>query len=153
MHRRLDRSETKLDVPDDYLRKLGAVGGMMARVAQVDNILLDKELDRMTSIVETGWGIMSILQTGWGLSHEAALFVIDIAMSEVSKNFDYLRMSREFYEIATPAERINLIELLFAVANADGRISNDEFSEIRTIADYLLLSSNRVDEAYSKFVQ
>jgi uncharacterized tellurite resistance protein B-like protein len=149
---RLDRSKTKLDIPDDHLRKLGTVGGMMARVAQVDNVLLDKELDKMTSIVETGWGIMSILQTGWGLSREAALFVIDVAMSEVSKNFDYLRMSRNFYDIATPAERVNLLELLFAVANADGRISSDEFSEIRTIADYLLLSSNRVDEAYSKIV-
>lgn len=153
MRRRLDSSQTKLDIPDDYLRKLGTVGGMMARVAQVDHVLLDKELDRMTSVVETGWGTMSILQTGWGLSREAALFVVDVAMSEVSKHFDYLRMSREFYEIATPAERVNLLELLFAVANADGRISNEEFSEIRTIADYLLLSSNRVDEAYSKFVQ
>jgi len=153
MRRRLDRSQTKLDIPDDHLRKLGTLGGMMARVAQVDHVLLDKELDRMTSIVETGWGMMSILQTGWGLSREAALFVVDVAMSEVSKNFDYLRMSREFYEIATPAERVNLLELLFAVANADGRISNEEFSEIRSIADYLLLSSNRVDEAYSKFVQ
>ena len=73
-------------------------------------------------------------------------------MSEVSKNFDYLRMSRDFYDITTPAERANLLELLFAVANADGQISNDEFNEIRSIADYLLLSSNRVDEAYSKFV-
>lgn len=51
-----------------------------------------------------------------------------------------------------PAERANLLELLFAVANADGQISNDEFNEIRTIADYLLLSSNRVNEAYSKIV-
>jgi uncharacterized tellurite resistance protein B-like protein len=51
-----------------------------------------------------------------------------------------------------PAERANLLELLLAVANADGQISNDEFNEIRTIADYLLLSSNRVNEAYSKIV-
>jgi uncharacterized tellurite resistance protein B-like protein len=153
MRRRLDLDEPKLEIPDEYLRKLGTVGGMMARVAQVDNVILEKEMDKMTSIVETGWGVMSILQTGWGLSREAAIFVIDVAMSEVSRNFDYLRMSREFFDIATPSERANLLELLFAVANADGRISNDEFREIRMIADYLLLSSNRVDEAYSKFVQ
>ena len=79
--------------------------------------------------------------------------MVDVAISEVSKNFNYLRMSRDFYEIATPAERAKLLELLFAVANADGQISNDEFNEIRTIADYLLLSSNHVNEAYSKIVQ
>ncbi len=153
IRRRMESGEAKLDIPDDYLRKLGTIGGMMARVAQVDNIVLEKEMDKMGSIAETGWGAMSILQTGWGLSSEAAAVVIEIAMSEVSKNFDYLRMSRDFFDIATPAERADLLELLFAVANADGHISNDEFNEIRTIADYLLLSNHRVNEAYSKIVQ
>jgi uncharacterized tellurite resistance protein B-like protein len=125
----------------------------MARVAQVDSVVLETEMDKMNSIAATGWGTMSILQTGWGLSNEAAVFVIQVAISEVSKNFDYLRMSRDFFDISTPAERADLLELLFAVANADGQISNDEFNEIRSIADYLLLSSDRVDEAYSKFVQ
>jgi uncharacterized tellurite resistance protein B-like protein len=143
MRRRLDLSQRNLNIPDDYLRKLGTIGGMMARVAQVDNIVLEKEIDKMTSIAETGWG----------LSSEVAALVIEIATSEVSKNFDYLRMSRDFFDIATPAERADLLELLFAVANADGHISNDEFNEIRTIADYLLLSTNRVNEAYSKIVE
>ena len=74
-------------------------------------------------------------------------------MPEVSKNYDYLRMTRIFFQTSAPAERTDPLELLFAVANADGHISNDEFNEIRTIADYLLLSSNRVQEAYSKIVQ
>jgi uncharacterized tellurite resistance protein B-like protein len=153
IRRRMDLGEAALDIPDDYLRKLGTIGGMMARVAQVDNIVLEKEMEKMSSIAATGWGALSILQTGWGLSSEAAALVVEVAMSEVSRNFDYLRMSRDFFDIATPAERADLLELLFAVANADGHISNDEFNEIRTIADYLLLSSNRVNEAYSKIVQ
>lgn len=74
-------------------------------------------------------------------------------MLEASKNFDYLSMSRDFFDIATPAERVDLLGLLFAVANADGQISNDEFNKIRTIANYLLLSNNRVNEAYAKIVQ
>jgi uncharacterized tellurite resistance protein B-like protein len=122
-------------------------------VVQVDHIVLVNELEKMKSIAETGWGTMSILQTGWGLSSQAAALVIDAAMSEVSKDFDYLCMSRDFYDIATPAERANLLELLFAVANADGQIFKDEFNEILTIADYFLLSSHRVNEAYSKIVQ
>jgi uncharacterized tellurite resistance protein B-like protein len=74
-------------------------------------------------------------------------------MPEVRKKFDYLRMSRDSFEISTPDERANLLELLFAVANADGHIPNDEFNEIRRIAGYALLSSNRVYEAHSKIVQ
>jgi uncharacterized tellurite resistance protein B-like protein len=62
-------------------------------------------------------------------------------------------MSRDFYDIATPAERANPLELLFAMANADGQIFNDEFNDIRKIVDYLLLSSNHVNETYSKIVQ
>jgi uncharacterized tellurite resistance protein B-like protein len=153
MRRRLDLDETNLDIPDEYRRKLGTVGGMMARVAQVDSIVWEKEMDKMISIVETGWGIMSILKTGWGLSHEASLFVMDVAMSEVSKNFDYLRMSRDFFDSTTNVERANLLDLLFAVANADGRVSHEEFKEIRIIADYLLLSSNQVEEAYARLAQ
>jgi uncharacterized tellurite resistance protein B-like protein len=152
MRRQMDLDATQLDIPDEYLRKLGTIGGMMARVAQVDNIVLDKELEKITSIIETGWGVMSILQTDWGLSSESADFVINIAVAEVSKSFDYLRMSRDFFDITTPKERNNLVELLFAVANADGTISNAEFKEIRTIADYLVLSRSRVDETYLKII-
>ena len=153
MRRRMDLNETKLDISDEYLRKLGSIGGLMARVAQIDHIVLQEELDKMTSIAETGWGTMSILQTGWGLSPDAAMFVMEVAMAEVSRNFDYLRMSRDFFEISTLAERANLLELLFTVANADGQVSHHEFEEIRTIADYLLMNRNHVNEAYSRIAQ
>ena len=78
--------------------------------------------------------------------------MINIAVAEVSKSFDYLRMSRDFFDISIPKERNNLVELLFAVANADGTISNAEFKEIRNIADYLVVSRSRVDEAYLKII-
>jgi uncharacterized tellurite resistance protein B-like protein len=140
VRRRLDMGEANLEIPDEDLRKLSTVGGMMARVAQRDGVVIEKEIDKITSI----------LQINWGLSREAATFVIEVAMSEVSRNFDYLRMSREFLDITTLAERANLLDILFAVANADGKVSNDELEEIREIADYLLLSDNKVDEAHSK---
>ena len=103
-------------------------------------MVIEKELDTITSI----------LQTGWELSREAATFVGEVAMSESIKNFDYLRMTREFLEITTPAERANLLDVLFSVAYVDGKVSNDELKEIRSIADYLLLSDNRVNDAYSR---
>lgn len=55
MRRCMDMGEPSLDIPDAHLRKLGTIGGMMARVAQVDHIVREDELEKMTSIAETGW--------------------------------------------------------------------------------------------------
>lgn len=140
VRRRLDLGEANLEISDEDLRKLSAVGGLMARVAKTDGVVLEKETDKITSI----------LQTSWGLSLEAATFVIEVAMTEVDSNFDYLRTSREFVGTTTPPERVSLLDVLFAVAAADGKVSKDELKEIHKIADYLLLSDNRVQEAYSR---
>ena len=140
VRRRLDLGETNMEIPDDELRKLSLVGGLMARVAKVDNVVLEDETNR----------ILSMLESDWGLSHEAASFVTEVALAETQADFDYLRMSREFLEIVAPTERARLLDILFAVANADGKVSSAERQEIRKIADYLLMSSNLVAEAYLK---
>jgi uncharacterized tellurite resistance protein B-like protein len=59
-------------------------------------------------------------------------------------------MAREFSELTTSDERGKLLELLFAVANADGIVSSSELQEITYIADYLLLSHDRVERTYLK---
>ena len=142
VRRRLDLGEGKVEIADEELRKLSMAGGLMARVAQVDHVVLDEEKDKITST----------LQTNWGLSREGAAFVTEVAMAEGAAHFDYLRMSREFIGITHAAERINFLEVLFAVANADGKISNEEIKEINEIADYLLVRRDRVVEARSKFI-
>jgi len=139
----IDSGERNLEIPDEELRKLSMAGGLMARVAQIDNVVLEKEKDKITSI----------FQTNWGINQEGAAFVVEVALAEGSANFDYLRMSREFTEITQPAERASFLDILFAVANADEKISDDELKEIYHIADYLLMSSNRVMEARSKFIK
>ncbi|HJS19920.1 MAG TPA: TerB family tellurite resistance protein, partial [Anaerolineales bacterium] len=140
MRRRLDLGEANLEIPEDELRKLSLIGGLMARVAKVDKIVLEDEMNK----------IRSMLKSDWGLSDEAAAFVTEVATSDASADMDYLRMSREFLEVTIPAERANLLDILFAVANADGAITSAERHEIHKIADYLLMSSDSVEAAYSK---
>ena len=140
VRRRLDLLASDIAIPDDELRKLSLVGGMMAHVARVDHVIMENETEKITSILETNWG----------LSRDAAAFVMDCAISEVSQDFDYLRMTREFTELTTPSERNKLIDLLFAVANADGDVSNEELLEITYLADYLLLSLDKVNKALLK---
>jgi uncharacterized tellurite resistance protein B-like protein len=139
----LDLGEADLEISDEDLRKQSAVGGLMARVAKTDGVVIEKETEK----------ISSILQTNWGLSLEAATFVIEVALSEGGSHFDYLRMSRELVETTTPSERAGLLDVLFAVAAADGNVSNNELKEIHKIADYLLLSENLVQEAHARIAQ
>jgi uncharacterized tellurite resistance protein B-like protein len=140
VRRRLDLIKSDIVIPDQELRKLSLVGAMMAYVARVDRIILEGEIEKITSILETTWG----------LSREAATFVMQCAIADVSRDFDYLRLTREFTELTTAAERNQLLEILFAVANADGRISDQELEEITYLADYFLLSSDRVEKAFVK---
>lgn len=140
VRRRLDLSHSDIRIPDEELRKLSLVGGMLAHVARVDHVMLENETEKITAI----------LQMSWGLSHEAATFVQDCALADVSRDFDYLRMTREFTELTTAAERNNLLELLFEVANADGQVSNAELLEITYLADYLLIRLDRVNKAFLK---
>ena len=70
------------------------------------------------------------LETTWGLASEAALFVMQCTIADVSKDFDFLRPTREFTELITHTERNKLLELLFAVARSDGHISDEEMLEI-----------------------
>jgi len=143
VRRRLDLGEANLEISDEDLRKLSMAGGLMARVAQTDKIVLTEEKDKM----------ISILRENWHLTREAATFVVEVAMAEGGADFDYLRMSREFLEITQPTERASFLDILFAVANADNKISNAELKEIHHIAGYLLMSSNSVMEVHSKFIK
>ena len=78
------------------------------------------------------------------------MFVMMCAIADVSRDFDYLRLTREFTELTTPVERNRLLELLFIVANADRQVSNEEMLEITYLADYFLLSTERVNQAFLK---
>jgi uncharacterized tellurite resistance protein B-like protein len=140
VRRRMDLGDAALNIPDADLRKLSLVGGMMARVAQTDHVVLEQETDKITAL----------LQTRWGLSHETAIFVMECATADVCKDFDYLRMAREFMELTTGAERADVLDFLFAIAKADGAVSNNELLEITFIADYLLLSIDRVNRTFLK---
>ena len=140
VRRRLDIYQLDITIPEEELRKLSLMGGMMAHIARLDGVIVENEAEKITAI----------LRTKWRLSQEAAAFVMMCAIADVSKDFDYLRMTREFTELTTPVERNGLLDLLFAVANADGEVSNEERLEIMYLADYLLMSLDNVNRAHQK---
>lgn len=121
---RMDAGELELDLPENDLRRLSLAAGMMARVAHVDEKLSDAEAKN----------IALVLSTEWQVDYAAAEFITDVALSEVSPEMDYYRLTRSFFEQTGEQERIAFLDVLFAVAAADGFVSATEIEEIRALS-------------------
>lgn len=122
--RRLRVDQKALDIPEDQLRLLSLAGGLMAMVAHVDDVVADEEFE----------AIVQAMETHWRVGKETAVFVAEIAISEAAGELDHHRTVREFATSITPEERLRFIDVLFAVANADGYVTYDEIEEIRDIS-------------------
>jgi uncharacterized tellurite resistance protein B-like protein len=118
-----------LDLADVDLRKLSLAGGLMAWVAHVDREVHDQEFSRM----------VEALAQGWPISENSAAYVAEVAVSQVEAELDYYRLTREFYSCTSRDERLSFLDVLFAVAVADGFVSHEEIEEIRLIARTLKL--------------
>jgi uncharacterized tellurite resistance protein B-like protein len=138
--RRLELEETAIGIPDKELRRLSLAGGLMARVAYVDQEVQEGEFDSMVKAIKGSWQLTDI---------EAAL-VAETAVSTITQGLDYYRLSRRFFESTTEEERVRFMDALFAVADADGRVSYEEIEEIRTIATVLKLSHKQFIDAKLK---
>ncbi|MEZ4767339.1 MAG: TerB family tellurite resistance protein [Caldilineales bacterium] len=138
--RRLERGDSTLDLPDAQLRKLSLAGGMMAKVAGANPEVTDTELAVMTGA----------LRSHWQLSQDEAMFVVDIALSQLSSELDDFRLASEFAHVTGYEERCQFIDLLFVIANADGGITEPEIEEISTLSNVLSLPRQRFFEAKRK---
>lgn len=139
LRRRMNLGETELmtDLSEERLRTLSLAGGLMARVAHVDEDITDDELKTM----------VSALEEDWELTEEEATYVAGVAITEVAKDLDPYRLTREFYEATSRQARVHFLEALFAVAAADGRASHQEIEDIRSISRTLKLSHSEFIEA------
>ena len=138
--RRLDLESEDISVSEPVLRKLSLAGGLMAHVAYVDQEVTEAEFDAMADILEAKWGASTV---------EAAL-VAEVAVSETSQGLDIYRLSREFFETTTAEQRVRFLDVLFAVADGDGRVSYEETEEIRLIAKMLKLTHRQFIDAKLK---
>jgi uncharacterized tellurite resistance protein B-like protein len=129
---RMRRQEGKAipELSDYELRRLGIAGGLLARVAGVDEKVTAAEKGAM----------QNALLRYWKLSAEQAALVIEVALSEEAQYLDFFRLSREFGDYFSYEESLSMTRALFAVAAADGAVSFAETEEIRSIASGIKLS-------------
>lgn len=130
LRQHLKEENLKLDLPEPELKRLSMAGGLMARVAYIDREVSPEEFEKIATAVEIHYGV----------DRDAAVFVAEVAVSTISKDLDYYRLTRQFFEATSEEERVRFLETLFAVAASDGLVSHEEMEEIRTIASVLKLT-------------
>jgi uncharacterized tellurite resistance protein B-like protein len=110
-------------------RYLAAFAYVLSRVAAADLLISDVETTKMVEIV----------QRLGHLPAEQAVLAVAIAKSQnrlFGGTEDFL-VTRQFREMATPDERRELLDCLFAVSAADDSVSSAEEAQIRQIASEL----------------
>lgn len=120
----------ELDTLDpERARYLAAFAYVLSRVAGADLHISEAETERMVQLVQ---------QAGH-LPEAQAIVVVEIAKSQnrLFGGTENFLVTREFREIATEAQRQELLECLFAVSAADDAITGDEEAQIWQIASEL----------------
>lgn len=108
---------------------LAAFAYVLARIANADLDIDDAETAEMERIVKS---VAS-------LSDSEAALVVQIAQSQnrlLGGTENYV-VTRQFRDVSTREQRIELLQCLYAVAAADGRISGEESAEIVSIGEEL----------------
>ena len=112
-----------------HARYLAAFAYVLIRVANADLDITSMESEKMAEIV----------QRVGHLSEAQAILVVQIARNQnrlFGGTEDFL-VTREFRDIATDAQRRELLDCLFAIAAAEGHISAEEEAQIRQVASEL----------------
>lgn len=137
VRQRLGKSPAEaLGISADEAHTLALAGGLLARVARVDQEVTPAEFDR----------IAEALARGWGVDRERAALVAEVALEESAAELDFYRLTKEFADSASVAQRERFLDALFAVAAADGEISNAESAEISRI-------NANINLTHAQFVQ
>ena len=142
------RAPDLLDAIEERLRRLdpsraalvAAFAGLLSRVAFADGEISAAELDR----------IETLIVSHVGLSTEEARVAAEIAQRTLSGTEPYL-LARCFNDVACEAERLALIECLYAVAAADDLVAQVEDAEVDRIAAAVLVSRADVLKIRSRY--
>lgn len=136
-------AQKELNLNEAALRKLSLAGGLLARVAEVDQQVAAAEIETMTQM----------LQENWGVDPAAAAFVTEVAISEVEEGLDYYQLVEGFKAVTDESERLHFLDALFAVAHADRDLFHEESEQIRRIARGLDLSRAQFITARQKIIK
>jgi len=130
-------------MPPDQARRLATFAYVLARAAEADMTISDIE----TATIER------LLIEHAGIAEAQAVLVAEIAKSTarlIGGTEDYL-VTREFVELSTPAERVELLRACFVVGASDDTIDAEESAILNQIATELLVDASDVAALRAEF--
>jgi uncharacterized tellurite resistance protein B-like protein len=139
--RKITQALDRLD--PERAKFIAAFAYLLGRAARADLNISAEETQKMEHI---------IMERG-GLPEEQSVIVIQIAKTQnmLFGGTENFLVSREFREMATYAERMTLLDCLYAVTAADESISTIEDNEISQIADELRIEHRDLISIRSKY--
>ena len=132
-------------IPEESARYLAGFAYVLGRAAHADSHISDAETRKMEEIV----------QVLGHLPEAQAVLVVEIAKNQVrlfggTENF---LVSRQFRELSNSAQRMELLECVFAVSAADESITVAEEGQARQISKELGLTHQEFVAARAAFVK
>jgi uncharacterized tellurite resistance protein B-like protein len=124
LRRRIGAAILERETTPDRIKELTLCATFLARVGYVDENFLPQEKQF----------IEKLLGGVWGISPSLAEAVCEIAMETAIGNLDLFRLLQETKATLSRNKRKTLVEALFALALAEGKMSGPEIEEIRKIA-------------------
>ena len=128
---------------EDQARYLAAFAYLLGRVAYADRKVSSEEAEIMEKV---------LVKIG-RLTEDQAVLIIEIARQQnrLFGHVDNFLVTREFNEMATRQQKLELLSCLFAISASDQSISNIEDAEIRQISGELLLEHRDFIAVRSQF--
>ena len=139
--RKISRELDQMD--SDLARYVAAFAYLLGRVAHADMTISEDEALEMERIV---------METGH-LPPEQAAMVVEIAKRQnvLFGHVENFLVTREFNQIASKEQKLELLNCLFEVSSSDDSVSSLEDREIRQIASELLLEHRDFINARSAY--
>jgi uncharacterized tellurite resistance protein B-like protein len=124
LRHRVGAQSLERDANPSNLKELTLCAAFLARVGYIDEAHLPQEKDC----------IEKLLREVWRLTPSLAEAVCGVAMEAASSGLDLFRLIQEAKATLTVSKRKTLLEALFALSLAEGKMSGEEIEEIRKIA-------------------
>jgi uncharacterized tellurite resistance protein B-like protein len=130
------RSDGNLQVTPEMHRN-ALLGGLMGIVAQADNDFDERELDEIARQIRAREFI----------DEPELELLLTIIQEESVRGLDRHRLIDEYARDSSLEDRVELMDLLFGVAAADGGLTHGELEELRAISSALHLSHRQYIDA------
>lgn len=124
LRRRVGLDRLEREGNPNKLKKITLSAALLGRVGSADGQFIREEATVLKKV----------LSATWGVSPPMAEAICRVAMETVSQGIDLSRLIQETKTTMTFPERRQLLEGLFVLSKAEGKMSQEEVEEIRKVA-------------------